>query len=48
MLTTQRCACLILTGPLHNQLARLLEVTGPDTVVTITDSLETARTQPLR
>ncbi|MFD3682753.1 STAS domain-containing protein [Streptomyces sp. NPDC058613] len=48
LLTTHRCGCLILVGPLQDQLARLLELTGADTVFTITGSLETARAQPLR
>ncbi|MFD3762701.1 STAS domain-containing protein, partial [Streptomyces sp. NPDC058622] len=48
LLTTQRCGCLILVGRLQDQLARLLEVTGANTVFSVADSLDTARTQLLR
>ncbi|MFD3719815.1 STAS domain-containing protein [Streptomyces sp. NPDC058674] len=48
LLTTHRRGCLILAGPLQDQLARLLELTGADTVFTVTGSLEAARVQPLR
>ncbi|THA46195.1 anti-sigma factor antagonist [Streptomyces sp. A1136] len=48
LLTTHRCGCLILVGPVQDQLGRLLELTGADTVLTVSDSLDTARTQLLR
>ncbi|MFD6934672.1 STAS domain-containing protein [Streptomyces goshikiensis] len=48
LLATHGSGRLILVGPVQEQLARLLEMTGADTVLTITDGLSTARTLPLR
>ncbi|OKK16112.1 hypothetical protein AMK16_25685 [Streptomyces sp. CB00455] len=47
LLAAHRSARLVLAGPLQKQFVRLLETTGANSILTIADSLPTARTLPL-
>jgi anti-anti-sigma factor len=47
LLRVRRSRRLVLAGPLHDQLDRLLEMTGAQTILTVTDSLAAAREIPL-